>query len=486
MNQSKRKLKISPFLRKDKVSVWKSGVEEVRIWHALDGKLRTICPKTERILEAFMSQPASAGAVAASLPDQPTKEMLSIIASLTRNRFLVPVTFDKTDYLKQKRAEVLEEFETSKPDRLYLFPSGACNQSCIYCYIPKSKRDNPKELMSTKIHDIAINEFLDAAAERGDAKVQIRHLGGEPLYDLDLFKWSVDRILERSRSNGIDPLFVINSNGTLIDSKVIKWLETMRDNMAFVISLDGPKTIHDKFRVYRDGSGTFSDVLNALRLLQNAGITTVPHAVIGGHNKNEINALLELLAHNGIGTLSFSFVSTPSDEVKSAGVTTVDKDEKMDFLVKAHELAKQYAIKLTGHWRFAMVHLIDGNPFICRGGTRSICVLADGGVYPCQRITWDSNAKLAQVKPGFLKTINLKNTVYRSWIENAGIFMDHCQNCGWLGIHAAGCPPITERGTSWEDCSFHGDALKFAIRLPIEMIRPNKLDLIVNGMMTEQ
>jgi len=107
--------------------------------------------------------------------------------------------------------------------------------------------------------------------------------------------------------------------------------------------------------------------------------------------------------------LSFSFLSTPSEEVKKAGAKALDPQNQMRFLRDIYACATARGIELTGHWRHAIIHLINEDPFMCRGGTRSICITAKGDVFPCQRIIWDPNSRLASVKQGFLKEINLGN-----------------------------------------------------------------------------
>lgn len=59
--------------------------------------------------------------------------------------------------------------------------------------------------------------------------------------------------------------FTITTNGTLLDKDKIDFINEHMDNV--VISLDGRKYVHDMMRIYRNGSGSYDDIVNAAREL---------------------------------------------------------------------------------------------------------------------------------------------------------------------------------------------------------------------------
>jgi uncharacterized protein len=58
----------------------------------------------------------------------------------------------------------------------------------------------------------------------------------------------------------------LQTNGILIDKKILDLCSNTRTTIS--VSIDGPKTIHDKNRVGHTGKGTYDQVLNGLNLLR--------------------------------------------------------------------------------------------------------------------------------------------------------------------------------------------------------------------------
>ncbi|MFH1741053.1 MAG: SPASM domain-containing protein, partial [bacterium] len=82
--------------------------------------------------------------------------------------------------------------------------------------------------------------------------------GGEPLLRMNTIEKSVRYIAERIEP-GRSCLFTVTTNGTLLDVDVIKFL--LDNYVSINVSLDGPRQIHDRFRVYPDGRGTYDEVI---------------------------------------------------------------------------------------------------------------------------------------------------------------------------------------------------------------------------------
>lgn len=55
-------------------------------------------------------------------------------------------------------------------------------------------------------------------------------------------------------------------NGTLLTDEIIKF---MKDNeVSLLISMDGPKEIHDKNRVFSNGMGSFDKIMNNINKIK--------------------------------------------------------------------------------------------------------------------------------------------------------------------------------------------------------------------------
>ena len=94
-----------------------------------------------------------------------------------------------------------------------------------------------------------MNAITDYANHRPDDFV-IGFYGGEPLLEFELLKRIVLFCETLDDSVVATPRFNVTTNGTLLTDEVIHFLVGHRFNVT--ISLDGPKHVHDRYRVFRN------------------------------------------------------------------------------------------------------------------------------------------------------------------------------------------------------------------------------------------
>jgi uncharacterized protein len=105
----------------------------------------------------------------------------------------------------------------------------------------------------------AINIFMSHSS-----KAERRNLsfyGGEPLLNFDLIKKVVNYVSEHHAKKNIHYSFT--TNGSLFNDENIEFF--MNHNFNILVSLNGPKPIHDKYRVDTNGKGTFNRVMQGLQ-----------------------------------------------------------------------------------------------------------------------------------------------------------------------------------------------------------------------------
>lgn len=149
-------------------------------------------------------------------------------------------------------------------------PTGAiCNLDCKYCFFLSKEALYPGSpyRMAEDVQETYIRQVLEAA--HGAPSVTIAWQGGEPtLMGLDFYR----RALELTRKYvkpGTTVEHTFQTNGTLLDDE---WCRFFADNRILAgLSLDGPKDIHDAYRVDKGGQPTFDKVMRAARRLQAAG-----------------------------------------------------------------------------------------------------------------------------------------------------------------------------------------------------------------------
>jgi uncharacterized protein len=149
-------------------------------------------------------------------------------------------------------------------------PSGAaCNLDCAYCFFLDKASLYPGSnfRMTPGVQEQYIRQLIES--HQGE-DVNIAWQGGEPtLMGLDFFRHSMD-LVEKYRRPGMRFLHTMQTNGTLLDDA---WAEFFKEqNFLIGISLDGPRELHNVYRLDKGGHPTFDQVMRGLRLLQKHGV----------------------------------------------------------------------------------------------------------------------------------------------------------------------------------------------------------------------
>ena len=133
--------------------------------------------------------------------------------------------------------------------------AGECNLGCRYCAEALTQpRRNPmcEETLMAAWHFI----FPDRQPKKG---YSIRLGSGEPLLALPLLQRLAQLVDEGNGSAKDDkPAVFLTTNGTLISSEVSDWL--VSSGWHVKISMDGPKSVHNGWRITRNGKSTFEQV----------------------------------------------------------------------------------------------------------------------------------------------------------------------------------------------------------------------------------
>lgn len=117
---------------------------------------------------------------------------------------------------------------------------------------------------SLEVVDFELVEFDDVEQMED---VVICFFGGEPLiYPENLLELAYT-ILKEYENRGLEqPVFSINTNGTIMPDRIIEFLKQYQ--VLTTISIDGLKSYHDKHRIMKDGTGSYDLILDNLRKLE--------------------------------------------------------------------------------------------------------------------------------------------------------------------------------------------------------------------------
>jgi uncharacterized protein len=148
-------------------------------------------------------------------------------------------------------------------------PTGAvCNLDCTYCFFLSKEALYPDSdfRMKDDLLEIYIRQLMQSQPEA----VSVAWQGGEPtLMGLDFFRRSVE-LVEKYRRPGQRVEHSLQTNGTRLDDA---WCAFLKENRFLVgLSVDGPRALHDRYRVDKGGKGTFDQVMRGWELLKKHGV----------------------------------------------------------------------------------------------------------------------------------------------------------------------------------------------------------------------
>jgi His-Xaa-Ser system radical SAM maturase HxsB len=151
-------------------------------------------------------------------------------------------------------------------------PTLRCNHKCVYCHA-FSKPMNAKGYDMDKKTARAVVNFI---FQSPSPFYTIEFQGGEPLANFPILKFIVEYAKKKNNSkkpdeNGRfigkkDISFQIVSNFTLMNEKILDYV--MENKIRLCTSLDGPKKVHDKNRIYTKGS-SYEEVVYWIKFIRN-------------------------------------------------------------------------------------------------------------------------------------------------------------------------------------------------------------------------
>jgi uncharacterized protein len=270
--------------------------------------------------------------------------------------------------------------------------AGCCNLACRYC--AESATQPRRDLMSPGTLEAAWKFLLpDGVPTKG---MSIRLGSGEPLIGFSLMKKLVE--LQQTIKEPI-PVF-LTTNGTLIDDEIREWLIASGWNIK--ISLDGPASIQDKWRVLPGGIGTYERVAKEVTLLaeQIPERFSVTAVLCRGTDPAE--------AFDGIASLGVRRIELVPVAHKSESVSPGPEDvERYKTFIRnyAHRYLesdeKQIPPELT-RFKQRVLRLMGYTlgRITCGAGRQFLGVGPEGDLYPCFRFIGVDNYRLGHIDTG--------------------------------------------------------------------------------------
>ncbi|MBR4308420.1 MAG: thioether cross-link-forming SCIFF peptide maturase [Oscillospiraceae bacterium] len=355
------------------------------------------------------------------------EECLAQILELKQaGKLFTPDTFAPiADTLKQKTAGVVKA--------LCLHVAHTCNLNCAYCFAGQGEYQGERGLMSYEVGKQALDFLIENS--KGRRNLEVDFFGGEPLMNFDVVKRLVAYAREREKECGKNFRFTLTTNGVLIDDDVIDFSNKEMSNV--VLSLDGRKEIHDRYRVDYAGNGSWDRIVPKFqKLVEARGNKNYYMRGTFTHANPDFMKDMETMLDLGFTELSMEPVvcapDAPSALTAEDLPIVLEQYERLaERMLEQHRMGKPFTFY---HY---MIDL-KGGPCIykrvsgCGSGTEYMAVTPSGDLYPCHQFVGEERFKLGDVWQG------VTNTEIREEFAACNVYSrPECADC-WAKLYCAG------------------------------------------------
>lgn len=197
-------------------------------------------------------------------------------------------------------------------------PGGSkCNIDCQYCFY-LHKEDLLHQPRQPRMDEETLDTFIRSYIEGQDGdEIVFSWQGGEPtLLGIDYFRQIV-ALQQKHCPPGVNIRNDLQTNGILLNDE---WCRFLKEHGFLVgLSIDGPRALHDKYRVTRSGKPTFDLVMAAAELLRKHQVPFNALTVINRHNaKYPLEVYRFLTRELGATYIQFSPCVEASDFKRTA------------------------------------------------------------------------------------------------------------------------------------------------------------------------
>ena len=361
------------------------------------------------------------------LTAQEVESCLDAIGQLEKNgKLFTPDTFaPMAGDFKAKGGNVIKA--------LCLHVAHTCNLNCAYCFASQGKFHGERALMPFEVGKRALDFLIENSGGRHNLEVDF--FGGEPLMNWDVVKRLVAYARTIEKEKGKNFRFTLTTNGVSIDSDVIDFANREMSNV--VLSLDGRREVHDRYRVDYQGQGSYDRVVPKFQELVRArgGKDYYMRGTFTHQNPDflkDIDAMLDL----GFDQLSMEpVVCAPGDP---AALTEEDKAIVME---QYERLAQKMLERRKEGRPFTFYHYmvdLESGPCIykrisgCGSGTEYMAVTPWGDLYPCHQFVGEEKFRLGSVFEG------VTNHAVQEEFRGCNVYArPDCADC-WAKLYCAG------------------------------------------------
>ncbi|MFR7591088.1 MAG: radical SAM protein [Longibaculum sp.] len=318
---------------------------------------------------------------------------------------------------------------------IYFLVTSNCNLACKYCFLEKEDKNKCDKNMSMDIAKIAIEKYICYLKKYDIKKSTIIFYGGEPLINWKVVKAIIERVnLEKN----IKFTCTIVTNGTLLTEEINNFLLKYKVNIG--ISIDGPKEINDKNRIFKfSDDSVYDKIINVIENEKNLqqiclSMTLSPDIL---KNKDEIFKWLKKI---GVKFIGYNLYCPTKNELNWEKYG----EDSSDFLIESFKTLNNQLLDDRIERKIESLTKREFKFTDCGAmGGNQVVIKADGDICICH-----GYEKINRYTIGNINNIDyddvLNSEEINFWKKRLPIYTEECLKCEALFCCGGGCPNRAE------------------------------------------
>ncbi|MCW2268142.1 hypothetical protein D3C77_47380 [compost metagenome] len=330
----------------------------------------------------------------------------------------------------------LKRVERTALNTVVLNVNTGCNLSCTYCY--KEDLDKPSAGKRMEVETAVASVEMLLKESPDESVYTVVFFGGEPLSNRKLIEYMVDYCEQRFGELGKRVEFVMTTNATLLTEEIVDYLNAHRFGLS--VSIDGPKTVHDRNRITVGGQGTYDVVRRkADMLLSRYDSRPVGARVTLTRGVTDVETIWDHL-FNEMGFAEVGFAPVTSGDISTYNLSA---EELIEVFANMKALGRRYLEAALEHRNigFSNLHQLitdihEGHKkaLPCGAGLKMLAVDHKGELNLCHRFTGSQLPTFGNVHSG-VKQVELNDFLsQRLDRTNTG-----CDSCRIRNLCSGGC-----------------------------------------------
>jgi len=310
-----------------------------------------------------------------------------------------------------------------------------CNLGCTYCYADHGKFGGNAKNMSSKTAEQSVRLLMNGA--QPGSKVNIAFLGGEPLANRLVLRSATEYAQKLAEEHNVQVTFSITTNGSLLTEEDAIFFEQY--GFAVTVSLDGIGQQHDQQRPFKNGRGSFDNIMTRVKPLIDIQkkMQVSVRATITPQNLKLLETLDYFLKF-GFHSVGFSpLLRSPN------GQGEMEPHDLAKMLTAMVECGTEFERRVELGERYSFSNMVNAlrelhrgthRPYPCGAGAGYLGVSADGELAACHRFVGDIEGAMGNLTDG------IDHHAQDRWLTERHVHKQSpCDECWARYLCSGGC-----------------------------------------------